>query len=290
MASAPLQDVEMAENVSQTTPMSPDQVRNTAGGFVWAVDDLRRLKRFLILGSEGGNYYVKQEKLGIENAAALLRLIGEGRGPEVVQIIKEYSVSGRCAKQDPIIFALAVCARCSHVETQRAAYGVLNAVLRIPTFLFTFVEQCEALSSYVKDGEKKKSTGWGRAHRNAIKKWYTEKRANDLAMAITKYKQRGGWSHKDLLKLCHIKPNPEKVNPDVIFVVKYLIKGLAAVEEDAAVSGVSKDVSDAYSLLKAVEDAQKMTEEDLLKAIVECGLVREHIPTQHLKSKSVRLK
>ena len=27
------------------------------GGFAWAVDDWTRLRRFLILGSEGGSYY-----------------------------------------------------------------------------------------------------------------------------------------------------------------------------------------------------------------------------------------
>ena len=30
------------------------QVPNSAGGFAWAVDDWTRLRRFLILGSEGG--------------------------------------------------------------------------------------------------------------------------------------------------------------------------------------------------------------------------------------------
>ena len=28
-----------------------------AGGFAWAVDDWTRLRRFLILGSEGGSFY-----------------------------------------------------------------------------------------------------------------------------------------------------------------------------------------------------------------------------------------
>ena len=33
------------------------QVPNSAGGFAWAVDDWTRLRRFLILGSEGGSFY-----------------------------------------------------------------------------------------------------------------------------------------------------------------------------------------------------------------------------------------
>ena len=34
------------------------QVANNAGGFAWAVDDWARLGRFLVLGSEGGTFYV----------------------------------------------------------------------------------------------------------------------------------------------------------------------------------------------------------------------------------------
>ena len=33
------------------------QVPNSAGGFAWAVDDWARLRRFFVLGSEGGSYY-----------------------------------------------------------------------------------------------------------------------------------------------------------------------------------------------------------------------------------------
>ena len=281
------QDIEMAVGTPQTEPMAQDQVANNAGGFVWAVGDERRFRRFLILGTEGGNYYTKQRELSRENAEALLRLIVAGKGTDVVAIIKEYSTSGRCAKQDPINFALAMCARSGDEATRAAAYAALNEVLRIPTFLFQFVEYCEKLSSYVQNGETKNSTGWGRAHRKAIQKWYTSKEPRKLRMAITKYKQRNGWSHKDLIKLCHIKPDPEKISPGVIFIIKYLAKGLDAVKEEAGKPPVSKVISEAYLFLETVEKLPKMEVGDILKAIREHGLVREHIPTQHLKSKEV---
>jgi 60 kDa SS-A/Ro ribonucleoprotein len=50
-----------------------DQVRNSAGGFAWAVDDWTRLRRFLILGSEGGSYYAGERELTRENADAVVR-------------------------------------------------------------------------------------------------------------------------------------------------------------------------------------------------------------------------
>ena len=276
MAQQPAPDVEMASETPQSQPLSANQVRNEAGGFVWKVDDFERLRRFLVLGSEGGTYYAKDEKkLGQENAQALLRLIGEGRGPEAVKIIVEYSTEGRTAKQDPIILCLAICARSTHMETKRAAYAAITQVLRIPTHLFTFIDTCETLSQ--------PTTGWGRAHRKAIQKWYTGKKPRNLAVAVTKYKQRNGWSHRDVLRLCHVKPQ----DPAIQFVLKYVIKGFEAVKEDAACAGVGQDLTAACTFLRGVEDAKTMNEEELVGAIRELGLAREHIPTNHLNSSKV---
>ena len=271
-------DVEMvpATETPQSQPSAANQVQNEAGGFVWKVDDMERFRRFLVLGSEGGTYYASEQKLGRENAQALLRIIAEGRGPEAVKIIVEYSTEGRTAKQDPIILSLAICARSSDLETKRAAYGAITQVLRIPTHLFSFVEFCEKVS-------KPKSTGWGRGHRKAIQKWYTEKKPRGLAVAVTKYKQRNGWSHRDMFRLCHVKPS----DPAIQFIVKYVIKGFHAVQPDAAMPDVTQDVLSVYNFLRAVEEAKSMSKDQLVQAIREHGLVREHIPTDHLSCKKV---
>jgi 60 kDa SS-A/Ro ribonucleoprotein len=45
----------------RTTPQSeqadPSQVQNSAGGFSFTVDPAARLRRFLVLGTDGGTYY-----------------------------------------------------------------------------------------------------------------------------------------------------------------------------------------------------------------------------------------
>ncbi|EDO47247.1 predicted protein [Nematostella vectensis] len=258
--------------VPQSEPLSADQVQNSAGGFGWVVDDMCRVRRFVFMGAESPTYYVTQPKLAKENATALFNLISAGKGKEVVEMIEKYSVEGRAAKQDPIIFCLAACARCNHEDTKKAAYESLNKILRIPTHLFTFVELCECLSS--------PKTGWGRAHRKGIANWYDSKKGKNLANHVTKYKQRNGWSHKDMFRLCHIKPT----SPSVAFVVKYVVKGLEAVTEQATSSGVSQDIVEVYDFLKMTEDAKTMSVDELCAAIRSHGLVREHIPSEHLNN------
>ena len=56
--------------VPQWVPL-PGQVVNSAGGHAWAVDVWTRLRRFLVLGSEGGSYYATESTLTRENARAV---------------------------------------------------------------------------------------------------------------------------------------------------------------------------------------------------------------------------
>ncbi|VDI51832.1 Hypothetical predicted protein [Mytilus galloprovincialis] len=55
------------ELVTQDTPISYDQVENSTGGFVYQITDLKRVLRFLCLGTEKGSYYAKENELLREN-------------------------------------------------------------------------------------------------------------------------------------------------------------------------------------------------------------------------------
>lgn len=193
----------MGDSVNQLQPLNEKQIANSEGGHVWQVTDMNRLHRFLCFGSEGGTYYIKEQKLGLENAEALIRLIEDGRGGEVIQEIKSFSQEGRTAKQEPLLFALAVCSQCSDLSTKQAAFKAVAEVCRIPTHLFTFIQFKKDLKESMKCGM------WGRALRKAVADWYSGKGGMALALAVTKYKQRNGWSHKDLLRLSHLKPSSE---------------------------------------------------------------------------------
>lgn len=257
-----------SDEVPQSKPL-PGQLPNSAGGYTWQVDDMKRLRRFLCLGSEGGTYYVEEKQLGRDNAEAIIRLIDSGKGADVVKEIVEFSVTGRAAKQNPIIFALALCARHDDADTKAAAYTALSKVCRIPTHLFSFVVFTEALST---------GTGWGRAHRRGITNWYNSKTPMSLAMAITKYQNRSGWSHKDLFRLSHITP----ANPGVACICKYVVKGMDSCRKEFA--GIGPEVNETLAFLEAVEAAKTADQSAIIQLIREHGLVREHIPTTLLNS------
>src|SRR5207253_6930294 len=66
------------------------QVPNSAGGCSWEADDWTRFDRFLILGAEGGTYYIAEQDLVKQNHDALVRCIkGDGELPKLIAAFEQ---------------------------------------------------------------------------------------------------------------------------------------------------------------------------------------------------------
>jgi 60 kDa SS-A/Ro ribonucleoprotein len=245
-----------ATDQSQAIP-GTNQVANSAGGYAWQVDDWMRLDRFLILGSEGGTYYITERKLTVENAEAVGRCI-DTDGVRVVNRIVEVSAAGRAPKNDPAIFALAMAAKLGNDATRAAAYAALPKVCRIGTHLMHFAEYAQGFG------------GWGRGMRKAVATWFNGKPASELAYQLVKYQSRDGWSNRDLLRLSH----PRAASPSHDRLFSWVTKG-------ALPDGATEDP--ALALLVAMEQAKTAADwKAMVNLIQSAKLPREAIPTQWL--------
>lgn len=61
--------------------------------------------------TQGGTYYVGEQKLTLEAARGVKALLDAGQGLDVVAEIVRVSAEGRAPKQAPGVFALALCCR-----------------------------------------------------------------------------------------------------------------------------------------------------------------------------------
>jgi 60 kDa SS-A/Ro ribonucleoprotein len=188
MTNDPYTRVRSRGGVPVTQRLSPNQVQDSDGAYVYALDDWARMDRFLILGSEGGTYYIGEGDLTKENAAAVDRCI-KADFKRAIDRIVEISVEGRNPKQNPLLFAYAMACGADDQLARVYALAFLNQVCRTGTMLFVWARYVEQFR------------GWGRSLRNAVARWYTEKDPHDLALQLVKYQQREGWSHRDLLRL-----------------------------------------------------------------------------------------
>jgi 60 kDa SS-A/Ro ribonucleoprotein len=177
----------------QSQPAGGATTRNAAGGHVFAVDDVTRLRRFLTLGTEAGTYYTKAPELTRQNAEVVIRM-AQNDARTLVDTVVEISLSGRAPKPKPAIFALAIAASLADDEGRTYALSKLNAVCRTGTHLYDF-------ATYIKQFR-----GWGRGLKRAVGNWYTSKPVDKEAYQLLKYRQREGWMHRDLLRLS--RPDP----------------------------------------------------------------------------------
>jgi 60 kDa SS-A/Ro ribonucleoprotein len=238
------------------------QVPNSAGGHAWEIDDWGRLDRFLILGSEGGTFYVAERTLTIDNAEVLTRCLAAD-GVRTVGRIVAVSDSGRAPKNDAAIFALAMAAKLGDEATRRAAYAALPKVCRIGTHLMHFAEYAQGFG------------GWGRGMRKAVGAWFNGKPAADLAYQLAKYQSRDGWSNRDLLRLAH----PRAASPSHDRLFAWAVKGALPAEAAADPALALIVAMDELKTVDGVSTAAKL--------IRDRRIPRECVPTHWLGSMEI---
>lgn len=271
----------------QNKPIPGEEAKmvvNEAGGYSYRTEDFTRLNRFLILGTEGGSYYVGEKKLTLQNIDCLNRCLAQD-GKAVVDMIVDISVNGRAFKQDPLLFALATAASVggdkptpAQIEVRSYALAALPRVARTATMLFHFMEFVKA------------QRGYGRGLRRSVAAWYTGMDVNKLAQQAWKYKSRDGWTHKDVLSLVHAKP--DDVVRDALF--QYLAKpdqsplskGLDGLNDIQRSSRALTQVAAAEELLH-LDPKEKGAVAKAVSLITDHRLEREAVPTALLNEARV---
>ena len=251
---------------SEPVPGKPT-VPNSAGGYSFAVDDWTRLERFLILGSEGGTYYIRERELTLENVTAVRECL-KADGARVVKTAVEVSTAARAPKNDPALFVLALAAspKLADAKTNRAALEALPQVARTGTHLCNFAAFVENVR------------GWGRGLRSAVADWYLNKPAAELAYQMLKYQQRNGWSHRDLLRLSH----PKAATPAHNALFQWAVDG------EAGHLATSEVLDGALRQIQAFELAKKAAgESEIVHLIEDYRLTHEMVPSEWKNSARV---
>jgi 60 kDa SS-A/Ro ribonucleoprotein len=246
---------------TRSTPQSeqadPRQVPNAGGGYAFAIADVDSLRRFLILGTAGGTFYVGERELTRKNADVVIRM-AETDPRLLINTIVEVSQAGRAPKQNPALFALAIAASLPTDPVDRQyALDALPGVARTASAFFTFMGYVEQFR------------GHGPALNRAIARWYVDKDADKLAYQVIKYRQRNGWAHRDSLRLAKPRAQrpksrvrggqgvPGPTNPQTAALFEWITKG--------------RPYEDTPRLVKGFEYAQSARD-----AATWAGLVREY--------------
>lgn len=243
----------------QTSKAAKGQKKNSAGGYSFKTSKLEGIKRFLLLGTDGSSY-LSSSKMTADRATDLIKALSSDATTHraIVDLIVEYSTEGRAVKQSPGLFALAVATTHGEDTSRAYAYAALPKVARTASTLFEF------LSYRLMFG------AWSMGLRKAIARWYTEKSPEQIAFQGVKYRQREGWTHRDVLRSAHPKPK----NDDYDDIFRYL-------------SGKDGYAAALPSVVYGYEKAKTVKGKELVKVIEETRVPWEALPTEALNDKAV---
>ena len=222
---------------------------------------MTRLRRFLILGSEGGSYYADERKLTLENANAVKRCItaSENSGIDAVGEIIALSQARRAPKPGPVLFALAMAASYGSDVVRWQALNGLPLVANTGSHLQMFIDCVGNMR------------GWGRILRRAVGKWYTDKDIKDAVYQAVKYRQRYSWTHRDLLRKAHPKAVSSALNDFFACVTK----------------GTMPSDDPEFALIHAYEQAKTADENILCTLIAMHQMTWEMVPAEMLDKRQV---
>jgi len=261
---------------------------NSCNKLVFQISDIDQVKRFLSLGSEGGNYYVSEQDLTKKTIKCIQRVLNTDDKEILLQLVKEYSENNKCKKQEPLVYLLACCVtykqRCQTLQQfRKEAYALVQVVCKIPTTLFMFIHYCKHLST-----EYNGSSGWNNLHKNAVSKWYNSKDIKSLAYQVTKYRERHSYKHRDILRLCHIIARTDEHQLLYKYIVKCLGKGEDFASTITLEPSSSSSPNELYTYLKSFEELKTTTDVAVaVNLITNYKFSREHVPTPFLNSADI---
>jgi hypothetical protein len=184
----------------------PGQIANNAGGYSFPLPLEQEWMRYLIIGSksDNGSFYQCGGAIATTISKCIMAAVSSpATCAHLIRDIVDVSVSARAPKQEMTMMSLAAAIVFPPDNACKAqALAAINQVCRIPTHLFMLVQYIRDLSQ----DKTKPGKGFGKGVRRALTEYYTSRNGLELAILVTKYKNREGWTHADLISLLHINP------------------------------------------------------------------------------------
>jgi len=184
----------------------PGQIANNAGGYSFPLPLEQEWMRYLIIGSksDNGSFYQCGGAIATTISKCIMAAVSSpATCTHLIRDIVDVSVSARAPKQEMTMMSLAAAIVFPPDNACKAqALAAINQVCRIPTHLFMLVQYIRDLSQ----DKTKPGKGFGKGVRRALTEYYTSRNGLELAILVTKYKNREGWTHEDLISLLHINP------------------------------------------------------------------------------------
>lgn len=227
----------------------------------YLVSPLVLLERFLLCGDLSNRVDLRRSFAEIPAAQKnAVRTIVDAFPEPSLTSLREVITCKLAARNPPVLFALACAMR--NPEIRKQAESLYSQAVHTGT------------DALVIGGYLKSMSGGGRSFRRQAALFYEgmEDRGEDYAaLQFIKYRDRAGWTHRDLLRMCHFRPSEK-------------LEGVFKFAAQKPYSGSNKLIQ---GFQQAQEFGERMTSEQAISLVGEFGLPWEALPSHVLRDKQV---
>lgn len=163
-----------------------------SGGYTFDAGIWQMLRRCLLIGTAQSTFYAGKQELTEDFIAVIQNAIAENPSRVAHEIL--YASDGRAINNSAPILALVLLSMGETPEAKKAFTEIFPEVVRTGSHFYEWLNYTKAMR------------GFGKVVREAGKSWLSREDVKSLAYQLLKYQQRLGFSHRDALRLFHVKP------------------------------------------------------------------------------------
>jgi len=169
-----------------------EMIRGRSGGFMFDAGIWQMLRRCLLIGTAKSTFYAGKRELTEDFVNVVQQAIAIDPARVAQEIL--YASDGRAINNSAPILALVLLSMGEDKAAKTAFSEIFPQVVRTGSHFYEWLSYTKSLR------------GFGKIVREAGKSWLSRADVKGLAYQLLKYQQRLDFSHRDALRLFHVKP------------------------------------------------------------------------------------
>ena len=199
-----------AKQTPQTQPIKgreAEMSQGRSGGWMFDAGLWTMLRRCLLIGTAQSTYYAKKQELTQE----FIDVLTAGVATDPTRVASEilYASEGRAINNSAPLLGLVLLSMGKTAQAKQGFRDIFPDVVRTGSHFYEWLNYTKLLR------------GFGSIVREAGTQWLSTENVKRLAYQLLKYQQRYGFSHRDALRLFHVKPPSE----DHALLFNWVVKG-----------------------------------------------------------------
>ncbi|MEB3355643.1 MAG: TROVE domain-containing protein [Synechococcales bacterium] len=190
-----------------------EMVRGRSGGYLFKASLWQQLRRCLLLGTAQGGFYADKHELTSEFVTTVQQAVAIAPQKVAEEIV--YASDGHAINNSAPLLALVLLSMGETAEAKQAFQDIFLQVVRTGSHFYEWLNYTRSLR------------GFGKLVRTCGQAWLAQPDGKALAYQFLKYQQRHGFTHRDALRLFHVKPQ----TPDQQALYQWATQGWETVPE-----------------------------------------------------------